>query len=417
MHGVRPTATRPRAWDWVAVALNLLVIGFLTLRPSSGDAASFDATCVLCGERGSADLLLNLVLFAPLGAVLGRLGWRPVLIAGLGLALSLGIEIAQTVLPGRAPTWRDVVTNGVGAGLGAIAVQWLVPLVRASWARQLAWLSGGVAITTVVLTGWLLHPDVKPSSWYGQLAPRLGQFVPWDGQLDSTSIGEIRVRHGRLPNAAAVQVAVAARAPITLFGTTAPPPQGLAALFALTDEEYEEMFLIGQGGNDLVVRERRRASTFRFFEPEHRFAGFFARVPPGTPFTLEIRPAATSVCAVLHSDEMCAERFALSSAWALLIWRRWYGPFLTGAFGALTMAVLFFPVGLFGAALTPRARGLLFTSVAGGVLVGAQVVALARPDLLELVAAILALLAGQVAGTRLRRPASAQRATAASTRA
>ena len=401
----------------VAVALNVLVIGFLTLRPSSGNAASFDATCVLCGERGSADLLLNVLLFAPLGAVLGRLGLGPVLVAGIGLALSLGIEIAQTIIPGRAPTWRDVVTNSVGAGLGAVTVQWMVPLVRSAWARPLAWVTGGLAVATIALTGWLLHADIKRSSWFGQVAPRLGHLVPWDGQMDSVSVGVIRVRHGRMPDPAAVQFALSARAPIVMHGRAGPPTAGLAALFAITDEEFEEMLLVGQGGDDLIVRERRRASTFRLFEPEHRFRNLFAGLSPGTAFTLEVRPAETSVCATLNERVACADRFATSSAWAFLIWRRWYGSPLRRAFGAFTMAVLFLPVGLFGAALPPRTRGILFVVVTAGVLAAAHAGSLAPPRFLEVLAACLAILAGQLASARLRRPASARRATTFSTRA
>ncbi|MHA7134287.1 VanZ family protein [Oerskovia turbata] len=49
--------------------------------------------------------------------------WRAVGIVALaGLALSLGIELAQLVIPGRYSTAQDVVMNTTGAVLGAGAV-------------------------------------------------------------------------------------------------------------------------------------------------------------------------------------------------------------------------------------------------------------------------------------------------------
>ena len=60
--------------DWskrpaVAVLLaSALFVSILTLRPAAGRVNPQIWTCVLCGERGSADLILNLVLFVPIGA-------------------------------------------------------------------------------------------------------------------------------------------------------------------------------------------------------------------------------------------------------------------------------------------------------------------------------------------------------------
>jgi hypothetical protein len=70
-----------------------------------------------------ADLLLNVVLFLPLGFIgrripggaSGGIG-RWVLLGG---ACSLGIEAAQLFLAGRYPTATDVLANALGAGAGA----------------------------------------------------------------------------------------------------------------------------------------------------------------------------------------------------------------------------------------------------------------------------------------------------------
>lgn len=75
------------------------------------------------GEGTAADLLLNLVLFAPLGFLADRLGGgeRPAWHAALaGLLASLAIETTQLFIPARYSSLADVAANGAGAWCGAI---------------------------------------------------------------------------------------------------------------------------------------------------------------------------------------------------------------------------------------------------------------------------------------------------------
>ena len=66
------------------------------------------------------EMLLNVALFVPLGAVVGWFG-RPRWLLAL-VALSIGIEIAQLWLPERETEAIDVLTNSVGGVLGYLAV-------------------------------------------------------------------------------------------------------------------------------------------------------------------------------------------------------------------------------------------------------------------------------------------------------
>jgi glycopeptide antibiotics resistance protein len=77
---------------------------------------------------------LNVLLFVPLGIVLGWFG-RPWLLLG-AVAVSVTIELVQFVLPGRNPLLSDVVTNALGACLGYLAVVAWHRLRRARDARQ-----------------------------------------------------------------------------------------------------------------------------------------------------------------------------------------------------------------------------------------------------------------------------------------
>jgi glycopeptide antibiotics resistance protein len=141
VHRTRSGATdRPPLVDLrhvlVAAAGFLGVGAVLVLEPSAGIATSSvreisgwlqdrDAPSWLA-SRDLWERLLNVALFVPIG-VLGALlrpGWSLVRWALVGAAGSLAIESAQWVLvPGRDASVSDLVTNTVGAVLGAALVR------------------------------------------------------------------------------------------------------------------------------------------------------------------------------------------------------------------------------------------------------------------------------------------------------
>jgi len=376
---------------------SLLAIMALTLRPSSASVGSLPSTCVLCGERGLVDLVLNVVLFLPIGVALSRFGVRPLQAVGMALVLSGIIELLQHVIPGRAPTWRDVVMNGIGAGLGALVARDLRDWLRAG--RSNAWVTAAAALPALatVLTGLLLAPSVKTGQWYGQLAPRLAHLGVWEGIVRSARIGDQTLVHGFLADGPAVQAAMRDRAPVLIEAIAGPRTTRLAPIIAISDDEFEEMMLIGQDGDDLIVRERRVASDLRLFEPETRFVGWFATLGDGAPFSLRVRFGRSTACvAQAGTPERCAERFAAASGWTFLLWRRWLGGPWRAALGAVTLAILFVPLGLL---LSPRSavwRVAYVATAVTGVVLAARAVSLAAPTVWEW-GAMLAGIAGGVA--------------------
>lgn len=77
-------------------------------------------------------VLLNVLLFVPLGALVvlltARARWIAVLTAVLAAAAgSTAIEVVQGAFLAREATWQDVAANTVGAALGALAVTLLRP--------------------------------------------------------------------------------------------------------------------------------------------------------------------------------------------------------------------------------------------------------------------------------------------------
>jgi hypothetical protein len=407
-HPLRLLQPPTSRWARLIAALSLFAILALTLRPSAAGGGG-PSTCVLCGERGSADLILNILLFIPLGAALGRLGWRPIIAAGLGLLLALGIEVAQVLIPGRSPTWRDVILNAIGMGLGAWLVRDALRLLSSRRASMFAYIAAALAGLCVAATGWFLEPQVKRNVWYAHINPRLGHLAIWDGRVTQVRIGTLSQSHGMVNDAPALQSAVQAREPIVIEGIAGTAPARLAGLYSISDDEYEEMLLVGIEGSNLVVRERRRASAFRLFEPEMRVPGFFGEIIVGQPFVLSVRLDARLVCASINdAPERCSAPFAASSGWTLVLWRRWLGSDGRVLLGALTMLAMAIPVGLLASRASWRTRASLGVAVVASVYLGAYASGLARPTVTELSALAAGFALGLPWGQRLSRLASAE---------
>lgn len=105
----------------------LLVVAVLTLRNDPAAAARVAETpwsCILCGDAGGTDFVLNLLLFLPFGLLARAAGWRLGRLALCALALTIAIEVTQgTLLVGRDAALGDVVANTAGAMVG----WWLFP--------------------------------------------------------------------------------------------------------------------------------------------------------------------------------------------------------------------------------------------------------------------------------------------------
>ena len=71
------------------------------------------------------DIITNILFFLPIGFLL-RLSQKPdsdracLLALVLGITVSLGVEACQLFIPEHSPTISDVVTNGLGAWIGAV---------------------------------------------------------------------------------------------------------------------------------------------------------------------------------------------------------------------------------------------------------------------------------------------------------
>lgn len=115
----------------IALAVYLLAGASITLGPKPGrlfasGIRAFDGAL----SPQAIEALANVALFVPIGFLL-CLSFPAVprwLMWGLCVAASAAVELYQYVLPGRDATFRDLVTNGLGAALG-VGLSWTLDRV------------------------------------------------------------------------------------------------------------------------------------------------------------------------------------------------------------------------------------------------------------------------------------------------
>src|SRR5882724_7729315 len=174
--GKNDLTSRERRWALALTAAGLIFVAAETLVPHPENAALVARTpiwCLACGDLGLLDVLLNVLLFIPLGAGLRLLGrsWRQVTL--LGAALSFAIETAQYfAISGRDASLGDLLTNTAGAALGALLAAswrvWLVPTPRS--ARLLSLAAALIWLSQVAVTGAAVRPALPPTVYWGQRA-------------------------------------------------------------------------------------------------------------------------------------------------------------------------------------------------------------------------------------------------------
>ncbi len=399
------SAAMARGRGAALLVLSVLFIASVTLVPGRGGKPEVDLACILCGEYGGPDLVLNVILFMPFGIALGRRGVRPLVALGLALAVSGTVEAVQYVLPGRSSTLRDVLTNALGGGLGAVIVhqlpRWVAPgprTIRLLWGAVIA------SLTAVAATGWLLRPAPPAGPYYAQWVPHPEHLAPWTGAVRAAAIDGDAVPAGLVRDAEALRAAIAAGRPVRVMLLEGAATRHLAGIFQLTDARTHEVLLVGAIGDELEFRSRRRAAMFRLKAPDVRFPGALSG-RQGAPLTVSLRgDLLDGVCLEQGADVRCAPLPAAGSTWALFlsmpdrVLPRRILEFLT----FLTLA---FPVGLFAGSAPARHAWAAVTAAAFGVTGIAVASSLAWPSWWEALGFVAGLAVARTLHRRLRRAA------------
>src|SRR5688572_20858857 len=163
----------------------------MTLLPTYGTPGD-TRYCLLCGERGLADFISNVVLFGPFGAALALRGATLRQGVTAGILFTGGIELMQLeLIPGRDATIGDIVANTIGSAVG-----WVIGR-RRPWQRAKAFgLRSSAAVTAVtcgaLLAGlFLLRPMLPPPPYYLLWTPKCENQEQYLGRVLSTSLGPL----------------------------------------------------------------------------------------------------------------------------------------------------------------------------------------------------------------------------------
>jgi hypothetical protein len=166
----------------VLALLGLLFIRWATLTPAldpNGMVFQTPIWCLVCGDHGGADIVVNLLLFLPFaaGLRLAGLSWRRVVI--LSAAVSFTVELLQLlVVPGRDASLSDLLTNTASGAIGAAVAPHLPVALRPSPRQARSLFRAGVAtwLAAMALSAWLLTPflpnEPLRSTWAGATGAR-----------------------------------------------------------------------------------------------------------------------------------------------------------------------------------------------------------------------------------------------------
>ncbi len=289
--------SRPRVWRALAAGA-LVAILALTLRPNPQAAAAALQTpllCLVCGERGGTDVILNLLLFMPFAVALRLSGmsWGRTVLACAGI--SLLVESLQfTIIAGRDASLSDLVTNTLGGAVGAMiaapvgraivpdgdhatrltvgaAVAWLGMLALSAWLMG-PWTPAGSRVSS----HWAASSEWSNKAFPGTVTAVQSAGFPLPPGPVSDSLARrllLRLRQGRI------------ELRVDLISGRLTAQNSRWIYFLRIGSAYAPR--LSQDGGDLLLEVPVRALHFRFSAPTLRLRDGMP-VAPGIPVTITI---------------------------------------------------------------------------------------------------------------------------------
>ena len=349
-----PTPSRRATIVGVATLIaSLACIALITLTPAA-ESAPLPFWCLKCGARAGVDVLLNILMFAPIGAALGllrvRARWAFVLI----VCATVTIEALQyAVIVGRFASARDIIANTAG---GMIA--WRIVLARRSVmfpppARALAFsvVAALVWLMSQLFTAWAMNVMAPPGPWWAQIKLHdLGFPEYFRGTVVRSSLGTVAIRYSdQLEEAEVVRAQLIAGAPMSAVVTGARPTAGAAPILLLAaDDRLSEVAALAQTGTGAFFRVRTRAAVIGLRNPSLRLDDVFVPGSTGDTIAVTGRYADGQYRIAIERDGSRRERSLDASPswlWALLLPIPHYsfGPEVHVLTGLWVFAALFLP--------------------------------------------------------------------------
>jgi hypothetical protein len=353
----------------VITLASLAAIAAATLVPQSGTAIG-SHFCLICGEFGAVNGILNVLLFLPLGIglALSGLPWKRALL-GTFLLTAL-IEIGQFfVIPGRYSAIGDVLANTIGGALGFAIVRHAISLLRPSWRTALAlsvcWSVVWLAIQAV--SGYGFSPTIPRSEYYGQIARRLENLDQFRGRVISARIGDLAVPDTRFTDSRKARELLIGGAVFTATITLAAPTHAIAPIVRVVDATRREILLFAQNTDELVFAVRTGASALRLRPPVFHLGKLFPQASP-TASGLNVDPLSVSAgyfareVRVRTHGRTSYERdipISASLGWTMFLPFQWIieGTGAELALSAMWTACLLLPLGYWATRVARRQHG------------------------------------------------------------
>jgi hypothetical protein len=332
---------------YAVLGLGVAAIALATLIPSGDQSTESVFACIFCGEKALADVLVNVILYVPLGIGLALIGLRPRRAVLAGALASAVVEVIQIALPGRDASIGDVLANTCGTALGVLVVMtvalWLQPPKRLSGLLVLGW--SLVVVATWGLTGWLLQPSFPKTAYHGQWTPNLGYLMWYRGRVLSAYVGGNEIRSRRAPNSEALRRDLLEGAPIDVEFVVARTTPRVSSIFSIRDEGERQVLLLGPDRDDLVLRYRTRAADFRLDQPDLRLPGAVQSLQDGDTVAVKVNRTGRGWAIALEHADTRELGFTMGSGWAVLFYAESFPKRLRDALGLLWIGGLLLPVG------------------------------------------------------------------------
>jgi VanZ like family len=261
--------------------MGVLLIAVATLYPLPSQIPASAATpllCLVCGQEGGQDVVLNLFLFAPFALGLRLAGWpwtRIVVTSGL---LSLTVESLQALMiPGRDPSLSDLLTNTTGGALGAALPSLIRGSIRPPHSIRWLFLGAGFWLALQTVSGWLLSPATREGELWSGWAHVAPGPTPFEGRLRSVRLeGTSMPANAPAPTQRDLREKLD-RGSVTLEleGTSGMPTKDRSLVYRVK-VEGATLLSVNQWGRDLYFAVPARAHQFRFIPPT-------LRLPDGFP--------------------------------------------------------------------------------------------------------------------------------------
>jgi hypothetical protein len=271
----------------VAIALlvaTLIAIAVLTLTPTA-DSGRMSFWCLKCGERPAVDVLLNILLFVPVGVGLGLYGVRFRLAAFFALACTCLVEALQFfVVPGRYASFRDILTNCAGALIGyALGRHWRVLIApNHGAARTLATMAAILWLATQTFTAWAMGISPPPEPWWAQLQPDHEEYPAiFTDKIVGLSVGSVQIDYSdQIPGdeADGIREQILAGAPFRAVVADVATNRAFAPIAIISAGPVHDVVWWAQDGHDGVFSVTVRGTLIGLRTPSVRIGDAFPKV-------------------------------------------------------------------------------------------------------------------------------------------